>query len=393
MKNIINFFPCYTNIDKVKPLVAFGWNAIFNTNLGALDKENFSKYLMSKKELTDLFTEDKIRDLVGEYFKYAGFIKYFHMWAEWYLNPINKPKPALIGDDQYFIEEWNKNIFMIYEMYRISQSIFKRILYDQILTDLLWNSKFDPRNPTLQHINSKKVEEIISYNNNIKNILIEATHVSQNVIEQIETHVTREWICPYCKSIIGEKGLFYKDGQWYHRPCIDSGSIILPDRTKSGSLQESTQTIMLEASIFNKKYNINIDEDGNILIKKNFEADLQRYYTNTLRLMKLYKNREKIEELKAELAKLFFINELIEVKYIYNKDLTNKEKEEYKSYQDLRANILSSFKLYLNYILSIENNFNFNEYYENSKYNEVVNIKHEQIRGLRKLLKTLLIGN
>jgi len=320
MKNIIDsFFPCYIDITNIKPLIAFGWTRIFDTNLGALDKEDFFTHLMKNKELTDLFSEDKIRDLASEYFKYARLIKNFHIWYPLYITKQSNSGPnTAYADDKIMVDNWNDNVFKLYEMYRISNSVFHRLLYDQILSDLLWNSKLDPRNPILQDINSKKVKEY-----------------QKNASDKI----------------------------------FNESSIL--------------QTI--------KKYTMNIDKEGNILIKRKFEEDLLKHYTYSIKLMKLYKDRGDIEDLKVQLAKIFFINELIEVKYIYNKTMTDNEKKDYKKYSDIRANVLSSFKLYLNYILSIESDFDFNMYYENSKYSSAITIKHEQIRGIKKLFKTLIM--
>ena len=36
-------------------------------------------------------------------------------------------------------------------------------------------------------------------------------------------------VCPYCNKKIGEKEIYYKDGEWFHRPCIDEGSIEYPE--------------------------------------------------------------------------------------------------------------------------------------------------------------------
>jgi 2,4-dienoyl-CoA reductase-like NADH-dependent reductase (Old Yellow Enzyme family) len=35
-----------------------------------------------------------------------------------------------------------------------------------------------------------------------------------------------EEVCPHCESVIGEKSLYCDpDGNWFHRPCLESGPI------------------------------------------------------------------------------------------------------------------------------------------------------------------------
>jgi hypothetical protein len=328
MKNIGGkvdpFYPCYIDIDGHSSTLAFGWVNNFDTSNGPLVKADFIKYLLEKTELKELFHDSKINDFGTDYFKYYIFIKKLNLFAKWYIyDKRAEHYPTYVQEpfDQ-MISLWLGYVLEFYERYRTAQSIYEQVLYDQLLNDLLWNSKIDPHNP-----------QIIDYN---------LKAISDANINKVE--------------YINEVNIFKKGKE------------------------------------IGNKYKVDIDEDGNVLIKKNFKADIQQYFNNSLKFIKTYHSSDNIEGVKKELAKMFFINELIEIKYIYNDKITDEEKVDYRKYVNLRASVLSTFKTYLKYVMTKESDFDFDSYYEDSKYAQVAKIKRSQIRGVRKLLKTIIGG-
>lgn len=77
-------------------------------------------------------------------------------------------------------------------------------------------------------IGLKSMEEIIEM---VKKGMAEKDIEEARKVKVIIVNVPKEiWECPYCHKEIGEKGLYYDDEveKWYHRPCKNRGSIILP---------------------------------------------------------------------------------------------------------------------------------------------------------------------
>lgn len=138
------------------------------------------------------------------------------------------------------------------------------------------------------------------------------------------------------------------------------------------------------------KIKVDVDDDGSILIKKNYSADLFKVFDNSAKLMKIYRDNNNLDKIKSELAKIFYINELIETKYIYNEKLSDTEKKEYKKYRDLRSRVLSSFRTYTEFIMKHDKNFDFISYYEDSPYNQVFKLDNEKVKGIKKLIGALL---
>lgn len=221
---------------------------------------------------------------------------------------------------------WNDYILELFEKYRTAQSLFDKILYDTILHDLLWNCKFDPNDPRIKEINMKRIFNKV-YNGKIDtSMLSEASSITE---------------------------------------ILSNEENIIED-------------------------NIQIDNIAKELIQKKYTADLNNMYFDSLKLLSMYKDHNTIDSMKIEICKLYFINELLESKYVFNKDLSIRDKENYPSAITLRSNVLKDFKFYLNYILYIENEFNFDEFYIHTPYYKVFTLEREKIKNSRELINSFL---
>jgi hypothetical protein len=90
--------------------------------------------------------------------------------------------------------------------------------------------------------------------------------------------------------------------------------------------------------------------------------------------------------MKYELARLYYMNYIIEKKLYHNKNLKNKQ-ENIKT----RARILNDFNKYLKYVLSKDKNFNFSEYYEGSPfYAHTIEIKSSTIGKIKDIISYIL---
>lgn len=138
--------------------------------------------------------------------------------------------------------------------------------------------------------------------------------------------------------------------------CVDNQKI-------SEILKEMRDYITPTSSIVvnELKLPFRFSNKGDILI--DLPKDLQNEYNEAHKLLYMY-DETNSQGIKHELARLFYINSIIEkrIKKINNKD------EEYKTLTDLRARILNDFSTFFKLIKSIERDFDFMEYMKSSEY-------------------------
>lgn len=91
--------------------------------------------------------------------------------------------------------------------------------------------------------------------------------------------------------------------------------------------------------------------------------DLEQEYQASHRILRGYGNSN-IEGMKHELAKLFYINYIIEKKL----KRMDKDNKNYKPLINLRARVLNDFTTYFKIIKSADKNFNFAEYIETTEF-------------------------
>ncbi|MGL5749325.1 MAG: hypothetical protein ACRCXT_02270 [Paraclostridium sp.] len=135
-----------------------------------------------------------------------------------------------------------------------------------------------------------------------------------------------------------------------------------------------------------KEFPVQFDNDGNLLITKISKIGFDEEYSKSHKLLKIYEDSNNIEGMKYELSKLWFMNICIEKK-LYSNIQDNEKNNLHKS----RARILNDFNKYLKIITSIDNTFNFYEYYDNSPFSDAtIKINSSTIKHSRLLLKDLI---
>jgi hypothetical protein len=130
---------------------------------------------------------------------------------------------------------------------------------------------------------------------------------------------------------------------------------------------------------------ISVNKDGDILIRNPF-VDFDAEYSASHKLLVEYDKAHNMEGMKYELARLYYMNYILERRINHNKFKKTKEKN-----IKTRARVLNDFKKYIKVVLAAEPNFNFAEYYESTQfYPHTVEVKHDMIQGLKKLLDYIL---
>ena len=135
-----------------------------------------------------------------------------------------------------------------------------------------------------------------------------------------------------------------------------------------------------------KSIPIQFDKDGNLLIKnyKNNKLDINEEYWKSHKLLLNYSKNVKANEeaMKYELAKLWFLNIILESKIYRNKD-----EDDINDYQVIRARVLNDFNKYIKMIPG----FNFTEYYNNSPFSDAnIKIDNHTIKYSIKYLRDIL---
>lgn len=144
-------------------------------------------------------------------------------------------------------------------------------------------------------------------------------------------------------------------------------------RVKSIKVNETVQELLKES----KDLPVQFDNYGNLLITKPEKVNIDKEYFESHRLLKSYKDSKNIDGIKFELCRLWYLNTIAENK-IYTKKL---DKDELKAVNTSRARILNDFNKYIKIVLKEDKNFNFNNFYAKSKFDD------KQIRVNRSTLK------
>jgi hypothetical protein len=142
-------------------------------------------------------------------------------------------------------------------------------------------------------------------------------------------------------------------------------SNIIDNESANRIVSEIRDLLTPVAVIQEKKFPIEVSGDGDIIV--NLTKSLETEYQEAHKLLLLYDdaNPKNIEGMKHELARLFFVNSVIEQKTAK----MNKNDERYTKLINLRARVLNDFKKYFKVVLDAEPDFDFNDYFKKSEYN------------------------
>lgn len=157
---------------------------------------------------------------------------------------------------------------------------------------------------------------------------------------------------------------------------------------RSISVKEGTDlTSVLEPIMITeaKEFPVQFDDDGNLLIKRMKDLDIDHEYFKSHKLLLVYEKTNNIEGMKYELSKLWFLNNILEKKLYSEKNETVRN-----NYHKSRARILNDFNKYLKIVTTEDNTFSFTDYYNNSPFSDVtIKINNSTLHHGGKLLKNI----
>lgn len=131
---------------------------------------------------------------------------------------------------------------------------------------------------------------------------------------------------------------------------------------------------------------VRFDEEGALLVRNPKAINIAQEHSNSKKLFKSYKKYNNLEGMKFEVCKLWYLNLLLLKKI-------EKEKKEDKKEElfDLRAKVMNEFTLYLNEINKSDPSFNFNDYYQTTKFGkETIKIPGSTIKYSAEYLKLII---
>lgn len=138
-------------------------------------------------------------------------------------------------------------------------------------------------------------------------------------------------------------------------------------------------------TVMEAKLPVQFNKDGDVLLTNTF-VDFDREFSASHKLLLQYAKVGNTEAMKYELARLYYMNYILERRLYHNKSLSNKEKN-----IKTRARVLNDFNKYLKYVLEKEPKFNFGEYYEKSIfYPHTVEVKADTILKLKDIISYIL---
>lgn len=180
----------------------------------------------------------------------------------------------------------------------------------------------------------------------------------------------------YCKDEYFQKAeddkiimnVFVKPNNYFDEDMLNVGYVkVSPD--KSYKFYNLATNSYDESTLLERTSPIKID-DTHIIIEtpKDFENEYQKSHA----LLIEYDKLENIEPMKYELAKLWFINTVLEQK------ISKPKTKDKGTLIKLRARVMNDFKKYIKVVMSSQNDFNFSEYYNASPFSDT-NIKVDKI--------------
>lgn len=139
-----------------------------------------------------------------------------------------------------------------------------------------------------------------------------------------------------------------------------------------------------------KEFGIQFNDNGDLLIKNPKKINYREEYFNSHNLLIEYDKTNNTESIKYELARLWYLNCLLESK-LYGKKLSKEDKKEFTI---VRAKILNDFKKYIKVVNKVDKEFNFDLYYKQTPFsdktikinNSTIKYSFEKMKNVIKLL-------
>lgn len=139
-----------------------------------------------------------------------------------------------------------------------------------------------------------------------------------------------------------------------------------------------------------KSFKLKFDKDGNLIIRRREYDQLDQHFRTSLRLMKAAEKAGDTGTVKDELCKINYMINLIQTQYM-NQKTTDKNRKIKKEMEDLRSVMYNAFHQHLKWVVQMDPQFNFNSYYNSSKYGKDVVVDKKILTAAGKTIVTTLL--
>lgn len=141
-----------------------------------------------------------------------------------------------------------------------------------------------------------------------------------------------------------------------------------------------------------KSFKVRFDKDGNPIISRREYDQLDQHFHQAVRNVKAYYKSGNYESMKEELCKVYYMIELINQYYLNPrvKSSSRTSADVKKEMLDLRSVMMNMFQQNLKLITIHEPKFNFQTYYDNSKYGKNTEVPKVLLSTISKTVVTLL---
>lgn len=156
-----------------------------------------------------------------------------------------------------------------------------------------------------------------------------------------------------------------------------------------GMLQESVVDSFMQ---YLQSFKIKFEKDGSIRLTRREYDQLDQHFKQSLRNIRAFEKADNLEGVKGELCKIYYMIELINRYYLSPKvKSSDRVKADLKKQMmDLRSVMMNVFKQHLKYVTVRESQFNFQTYYDHSKYGKDIEIPKAVLSDVGKALITKL---
>lgn len=154
-------------------------------------------------------------------------------------------------------------------------------------------------------------------------------------------------------------------------------------------LSNMNEAAMDEFLRYIKSFHVELDPNGNVILTRRVYNQLDHHFIQTKQALKTMKKAGDLEGMKENLAKLYYMIQLITDQYM-DKKTVSISKTVKKDMIDLRSVMLNVFQQNLQYVEEMDPKFNFQSYYDGSVYGKKTKIPISGITSIGKTLGTLL---
>ena len=139
-----------------------------------------------------------------------------------------------------------------------------------------------------------------------------------------------------------------------------------------------------------KSFKLKFDKDGNLIIRRREYDQLDQHFRASLRMIKAAEKAGDTGTVKDELCKINYMINLIQTQYM-NQKTTDKNRKIKKEMEDLRSVMYNAFHQHLKWVVQMDPQFNFNSYYNSSKYGKDIVVDKKILTAAGKTIVTTLL--